>query len=186
MHMEPMLEIYNENSTIQATSQSIGNSLPQEHRARRTQSEWSTLCALLSMDVPGGRNSLGPILSVVSPIKDIAGELNVECILEDLPLNPWHQVMEEGAKIKASLNGPVQILCAGTSFYDQVCASDSVDIGYSYISRSFFGRLASLDVACPRCTTRQRRSGANGNVRQLVTGIVLSPVGRSKLRAAAA
>jgi hypothetical protein len=134
--MEPMLESYNENSAIQATSQSIGNRILKDIGSAYAEKAIRSL-RVVEYGCSGGRNSAAPMLSVLSPMKSRGGELRVECILEDLPSNPWHQVMAEGAKIKASLNEQMQVLCAGTSFYEQVCASDSVDIAYSYVSAHF-------------------------------------------------
>jgi hypothetical protein len=70
--------------------------------------------------------------------------LRAECVLEDLPSNPWHQVMEEAPRLAAAFDGHVQVLCAGTSFYNQICGEASLDLVYSYVSAHFLSDTMPL------------------------------------------
>jgi hypothetical protein len=137
--MEPMLDSYNDNSALQATCQGVGNPML-AHMA-------STYGAGLPKDVPvvrlaeygcsGGRNSYAPMHTIVSALRRERPELRAECVLEDLPSNTWHQVMAEAPRLVAAFDGGVQVLCAGTSFYNQACGDASLDLAYSYVASHF-------------------------------------------------
>jgi hypothetical protein len=76
----------------------------------------------------GGRNSYAPMHTMISALRGRHPALRVECVLEYLPSNTWHQVMAEAPRLSAAFAGGVQVLCAGTSFYSQVCADASLDL----------------------------------------------------------
>lgn len=143
--MDPMLTSYNDNCTIQETCQVIGNpilanfscQLGLEHRGGR----------IAEYGCSGGRNSMDPVKAILGdavPSDSATSPPIFEVILEDLPSNPWHQVMAIADSHRTVLNN-VRFLCAGTSFYEPVCAPESVDIGYSYVSVHFLRGAPPLD-----------------------------------------
>jgi hypothetical protein len=73
----------------------------------------------------------------LSALLERVPDLRAECVLEDLPSNPWQLVMQEIPKMTVAFNDSVQVLCAGTSFYKQVCADHSLDLAYTYVSAHF-------------------------------------------------
>jgi hypothetical protein len=135
-----MLDTYNANSTLQATCQQVGNPMLERmadaYAAGKTGHELKFV-RLADFGCSGGRNSFEPMRSILSPLSRRAPGLRAECVLEDLPSNPWHQVMEEASRLTGYFDGRVQVLCAGTSFYEQVCADESLDMAYSYVASHF-------------------------------------------------
>ncbi len=140
MPMEPMLDSYNNNSAIQATCQNIGNPLlgkmAAEYAANRPTGS-PNFVRIVDYGCSGGRNSFYPLNTMISTLRGASATMRAECILEDLPSNPWHQVMDEMLGLVAEFDGAVQVLCAGQSFYGQVCADQSVDLAYSYVASHF-------------------------------------------------
>jgi hypothetical protein len=145
MRMEPMLASYNDNSAIQATCQRIGNPMLARMAARvaEVRPRDAGAVRIVEYGCSGGRNSIDPMHSIVSTFLAGAPELQFECILEDLPANPWHQVMVEAPRLVRMSEGRARVLCAGTSFYQPVCADRSIDVAYSYVAAHF------LDDASP-------------------------------------
>lgn len=140
MRMEPMLESYNDNCAIQRTAQRVGNPMLARMVARFAERRARTAprrVRIAEYGCSGGRNSVEPMQQLISPLLAAEPDLQVECVLEDLPSNPWHQVMAESARLTAGFGEPVRVLCAGTSFYQPVCADDSVDLAYSYVAAHF-------------------------------------------------
>jgi gibberellin A4 carboxyl methyltransferase len=147
MRMEPMLDSYNENSALQATCQTVGNPML-AHMA-------STYGAGLPKDAAGvrlaeygcsgGRNSYAPLHTIVSALRRARKDLVAECVLEDLPSNTWQQVMAVAPRLTAAFDGRVQVLCAGTSFYNQVCSDASLDLAYSYVASHFLSGSLPLE-----------------------------------------
>jgi SAM dependent carboxyl methyltransferase len=147
MPMEPMLDTYNDNSALQATCQEVGNpmlatmaaaygaGLPKQDRP---------VVRLAEYGCSGGRNSYAPMHAMLSALRREVPGLRAECVLEDLPSNPWHQVMEEASRLTAAFDGDVQVLCAGTSFYGRVCGDASLDLAYSYVSAHFLSHSLPL------------------------------------------
>ena len=140
MHMEPMLDSYNDNSALQATCQTVGN--PMLVNMATTYGECKSKDELKFVRIAeygcsGGRNSYGPMHMMISALRSRSPALRVECVLEDLPSNTWQQVMEEAPRLTAAFDGQAQVLCAGTSFYNQVCGDESLDLAYSYVSAHF-------------------------------------------------
>jgi hypothetical protein len=147
MPMQPMLETYNDNSTLQATCQTIGNRKLDHMAIAYGESKPTpqlSFVRIADYGCSGGRNSCEPIRVMISRLRERSPSLRAECILEDLPSNPWHLVIEESARISAAFPGDVQILCAGTSFYQQVCADRSVDLAYSYVASHFLSEAPPL------------------------------------------
>ena len=140
MRMEPMLVSYNDNSTLQATCQTVGNPMLTDmataYGAGKSKEQLKVV-RIAEYGCSGGRNSYGPMHRLISALRSSSPALRAECVLEDLPSNPWHQVMEEAPKLTAAFNGQVQVLCAGTSFYNQVCSNASLDLAYSYVAAHF-------------------------------------------------
>lgn len=138
MHLEPMLDTYNENSALQATCQKVGNPLLAEMAAAYAADRASQkLVRIIEYGCSGGRNSHAPLHAVLEALWQRSPSLQAECIWEDLPANAWHQAMAEAQKVTAAHESKVHILCAGTSFYGQVCADDSIDLAYSFASTQF-------------------------------------------------
>src|SRR4030095_10098857 len=75
--------------------------------------------------------------TIISALRNRTATLQAECVLEDLPTNPWHQVMAETRRLLDACDGSAQVLCAGRSFYHQVCADESIDLAYSYVAAHF-------------------------------------------------
>lgn len=140
MSMEPMLFSYNDNSVLQATCQKVGNPMLANMAAmygdQKAKADLKSV-RIAEYGCSGGRNSCAPMEVMIASLRDRVPALRVECILEDLPSNPWSQVMEEYPRLTANFNGSVQVLCAGNSFYNQICADESVDLAYSYVSAHF-------------------------------------------------
>jgi hypothetical protein len=140
MPMEPMLDSYNDNSALQATCQTVGNpmlaSMATTYGAGRSKEELQVV-RIAEYGCSGGRNSYGPMRTMISALRSSSPALRAECVLEDLPSNTWHQVMEEAPRLSAAFDGKVQVLCAGTSFYKQICSDESLDLAYSYVSAHF-------------------------------------------------
>jgi hypothetical protein len=147
MRMEPMLESYNDNCAIQRTSQTVGNPLLVRMASRFAERRGKTaprLIRIAEYGCSGGRNSVEPMQQMIAALAAGSPGRQFECILEDLPSNPWHQVMVESARLIASFGEQVRVLCAGTSFYQPVCADDSVDLAYSYVSAHFLDATPPL------------------------------------------
>lgn len=136
-HMESMLDTYRDNCSLQETCQTIGNPILADMSAEYVQSGSPRSFRIAEYGCSGARNSLLPIQSIVAPVrgKDVA--VRMECILNDVPSNCWHQVMQEARKITAAFDGAIKVLCAGTSFYNQVCAAESIDVAFSYVAAHF-------------------------------------------------
>jgi hypothetical protein len=142
-----MLDSYNDNSALQATCQIVGNPML-AHMA-------STYGAGMPKDAAGvrvaeygcsgGRNSYAPMHTIVSALRHQRPDLRAECVLEDLPSNTWQQVMAEAPRLTAAFAGGVQVLCAGTSFYNQVCSEASLDFAYSYVASHFLSDSMPLE-----------------------------------------
>jgi SAM dependent carboxyl methyltransferase len=162
MPMEPMLETYNANSALQATCQSIGNPILEgmaiDYR-ERTANQNLKLLRIADYGCSGGRNSYEPMRTIISTLGRSSG-LSAECVLGDLPSNPWHQVMEEGARLTHKFNGNVHCLCAGTSFYNQVCGDETVDLAYSYVAAHFLSRSWPMNshVLLHECAPEERKN----------------------------
>src|SRR4029453_2559339 len=140
MNMEPMLDTYNDNSALQATCQTVGNPLLADmataYADGRSERELK-LVRIAEYGCSGGRNSYGPMHTIISALRNRTATLQAECVLEDLPTNPWHQVMAETRRLLDACDGSAQVLCAGRSFYHQVCADESIDLAYSYVAAHF-------------------------------------------------
>ena len=138
--MEPMLDSYNDNSVLQATCQTVGNAMlarmAATYRAGKSK-EALPVVRIAEYGCSGGRNSYAPMHTMISALLSRSPALRAECVLEDLPSNTWHQVMEEAPRLTAAFEGRVQVLCAGTSFYNQICGDASLDLAYSYVSAHF-------------------------------------------------
>jgi hypothetical protein len=147
--MEPMLESYNQNSALQATCQKIGNPILSDiadaYGNSRPKQDLKFV-RIAEYGCSGGRNSYLPIHTVISALRRSYPALRAEYILEDLPSNPWHQVMEEKSRLTAAFDGTVQVLCAGTSFYEQVCADQSLDFAFSYVATHFLSHAPRLST----------------------------------------
>jgi hypothetical protein len=145
--MEPMLDSYNENSALQGTCQIVGNPvlarMAASYAASRS-TEAMPVARIAEYGCSGGRNSYAPMHTMISALHRQSSGVRVECVLEDLPSNPWHQVMEEAPRLTATFGGQVQVLCAGTSFYNQVCADASLDLAYSYVAAHFLSAARPL------------------------------------------
>jgi hypothetical protein len=140
MRMEPMLDTYNDNSALQATCQAVGNPML-AHMATTygagVPRESSSVVRLAEYGCSGGRNSYAPMHTMISVLRSQSPGVRAECVLEDLPSNTWHQVMEQAPRLAAAFAGGVRVLCTGTSFYNQVCGDASLDLAYSYVSAHF-------------------------------------------------
>jgi hypothetical protein len=161
--MEPMLESYNANSALQATCQSIGNPILESMANAYRESVGSKdlqFVRVADFGCSGGRNSYEPMRTIISALASGSSELRAECILEDLPSNPWHQVMEEAPRLTGKFDGNVQVLCAGTSFYNQVCGNETLDLAYSYVSAHFLSASLPMTshVLLHECTPEERGS----------------------------
>src|SRR5215813_6553248 len=98
MRMEPMLESYNDNCKIQRTSQTIGNPMLARMASRFAERHSKTALRLVRIaeyGCSGGRNSVEPLQQMISTLAAGTSGLQFECVLEDLPTNPWHKVMAE-------------------------------------------------------------------------------------------
>lgn len=147
MSMEPMLDSYNDNSTLQATCQRVGNpilaSMATSYAEGKPESELKFV-RIAEYGCSSGRNSYEPMQMVLSALRNKSPNLRAECVLEDLPSNPWHQVMEEAPRLAAAFGSDVHTLCAGTSFYSQVCGDESLDLAYSYVAAHFLSDTRPL------------------------------------------
>jgi len=144
--MEPMLVSYNENSAIQATCQAVGNPILTSMTAQWADGRRNgdlSFVRIADYGCSGGRNSIAPMRHIISTLKDLSPDIRVECILEDLPSNAWQQAMEQVGALRSGLSN-LQVLCAGTSFYNQVCANNSVDLAYSYVASHFLSEPQPL------------------------------------------
>lgn len=161
MRMEPMLEIYNANSALQATCQSIGNPILEgmaiDYR-EKTANKNLKLLRIADYGCSGGRNSYEPMRTIIST--SVRSSQRAECILGDLPSNPWHKVMEEGARLTDKFNGNVHCLCAGTSFYNQLCGDETLDLAYSYVAVHFLSRSWPMNshVMLHECAPEERKN----------------------------
>jgi len=147
MRMEPMLDSYNDNSAIQKTSQTVGNPMLVRMAARFAENRSKAaprLVRIAEYGCSGGRNSVEPMQQMIAALSAGAPGLQFECLLEDLPTNPWHQVMAESPKLVEMFGEQVRILCAGASFYQPACADDSVDLAYSYVASHFLDNTPPL------------------------------------------
>jgi hypothetical protein len=147
MRMEPMLDSYNDNSVLQATCQAVGNPMLAHMAttyAAGVPREGSPVVRLAEYGCSGGRNSYAPMHTMISALRHQSPGVRAECVLEDLPSNTWHQVMDEAPKLTAAFEGGVQVLCAGTSFYNQVCSDNSLDLAYSYVAAHFLSHSLPL------------------------------------------
>lgn len=146
MSMEPMLYSYNDNSALQATCQRVGNPILADMAAQYAHGRNGDLrrARIAEYGCSGGRNSYAPMHAMISALRATHPELPAECVLEDLPSNPWDQVMEEAPRLTGAFDGKVQVLCAGASFYEQVCGDESLDLAYSYVSAHFLSRESPL------------------------------------------
>jgi hypothetical protein len=145
--MEPMLDSYNENSALQATCHAVGNPMLARMAAgygASRSTEAMPVARIAEYGCSGGRNSYAPMHTMISALRSQSPGLRVECVLEDLPSNTWHQVMEEAPRLTVTFEGQVQVLCAGTSFYNQVCADASLDLAYSYVAAHFLSGTKPL------------------------------------------
>jgi hypothetical protein len=143
--MEPMLDTYNENSALQATCQTVGNPmLASMADAYGETQNGIHLVRIAEYGCSGGRNSYGPMEAMIGRLHVKRPGLRAECVLEDLPSNPWYQVMQEAPRLTGAFGGNVQVLCAGTSFYEPVCADDSLDLAYSYVAAHFLSAAPPL------------------------------------------
>jgi SAM dependent carboxyl methyltransferase len=146
MNMEPMLDSYAVNSRLQASCQQVGN--PMLARMATIYAEDgalndSELVRIAEYGCAGGQNSVQPMLAILAELERGRPGLNAECVLEDLPSNPWHLVMREASKLNASPCS-ARALCAGTSFYAQVCGAASIDLAYSYVASHFLDDVLPL------------------------------------------
>jgi hypothetical protein len=146
MNMEPMLDGYAVNSELQASCQRVGN--PMLTRIATVYAEEgalndSTLVRIADYGCAGGQNSVQPMLAILAELERRRPGLNVECVLEDLPSNPWYLVMREASQLNASPCS-ARVLCAGTSFYAQVCGAASIDLAYSYVASHFLNDVLPL------------------------------------------
>lgn len=135
-----MLETYNDNSALQETCQTVGNAkLERMAIAYRNGAASDELKGVRIADYgcSGGRNSYEPIRTMISALANGGPGISAECILEDLPTNAWDQVMGVTQRLNRAFDGNVQILCAGTSFYDPVCGAGTLDLAYSFVSVHF-------------------------------------------------
>jgi hypothetical protein len=147
MRMEPMLDSYNDNSALQATCQAVGNPMLAHMAttyAAGVPREGSPVVRLAEYGCSGGRNSYAPMHTMISALRRQSPGVRAECVLEDLPSNTWHQVMDEAPRLTAAFEGGVQVLCAGTSFYNQVCGDSSLDLAYSYVAAHFLSDALPL------------------------------------------
>lgn len=161
MRMEPMLDSYNNNSLLQATCQAVGNPMLERMAAAYAEArpkEDPGFVRIVEYGCSGGRNSCEPIHAMISTLRESSPELRAECVLEDLPSNPWHQVMAEAQRLTSAFVDAVQVLCAGTSFYNQVCADQSVDLAFSYVAAHFLSdsRPLSSQVLMHEATPAER------------------------------
>lgn len=136
--MEPMLTTYNSNSALQETCQRIGNPILEKFSTALDLKASGGRIA--EFGCSGGRNSIEPVKTIVGNTPNGAV---FEAILEDLPTNPWHQVTEIVDSHRVALPH-VRFLCAGTSFYEPVCAPKSLDLAYSYVSVHFLSNAPPL------------------------------------------
>jgi gibberellin A4 carboxyl methyltransferase len=146
MRMEPMLDSYNDNSALQATCQTVGNPMLASMASTYADKSKEALqvVRIAEYGCSGGRNSYAPMHTMISALRSRSPALRAECVLEDLPSNTWHQVMEEAPRLTAAFEGSVQVLCAGTSFYNQICGDASLDLAYSYVSAHFLSASMPL------------------------------------------
>jgi SAM dependent carboxyl methyltransferase len=147
MHMEPMLDTYNDNSVLQATCQTVGNPMLADMAAAYAETRLEQevkLVRIAEYGCSGGRNSYGPMRTIISVLRERTATLQAECLLEDLPTNPWHQVMAEIPRLIDAFDDKAQVLCSGRSFYDRVCADESIDLAYSYVAAHFLSRSIPL------------------------------------------
>jgi hypothetical protein len=147
MSMEAMLDSYYANSALQATCQIVGNKILRNMALAYQDvgpKKDLKFARIAEFGCSGGSNSYEPMNSVISVLSNGSPGICAECILEDLPSNPWHQVMETAPRLSRELDNNVQVLCAGTSFYDRVCGEATVDLAYSYVSVHFISDAPPL------------------------------------------
>jgi hypothetical protein len=146
--MEPMLDTYNENSILQASCQTIGNPLVATmaaHYAEQLAPAQPSCVRIVDYGCSGGRNSHDPLRTMIEALRSRFPQIRAECVLQDLPANNWDQVMlHEAPRLMATLAGRAHVLCSGTSFYNQVFADQSVDLGYSYVAAHFLSDTRPL------------------------------------------
>ena len=163
MHMEAMLDTYNANSALQATCQIVGNQMLTKmalaYRESKLQEELKFV-RIAEFGCSGGRNSYEPMRSTITELANGSSVMRAECILEDLPSNPWHQVMESAPRFAGEFDGNVQVLCAGTSFYDPVCGEATVDLAYSYVAVHFLSSSPSMTshVMMHECSSDEKKA----------------------------
>lgn len=148
MPMEPMLNSYNDNSAIQETCQTVGNPILAGMVAQWADGRRNgdlRFVRIADYGCSGGRNSVAPVRDIVTTLTRTAPGIRVECVLEDLPTNAWDLAIQQGGKLSSDFPN-VHVLCAGTSFYNQVCADNSVDLAYSYVASHFLSQPQPLST----------------------------------------
>ncbi len=85
-----------------------------------------------------GGTSLDLITNIVSLIRERSQEQEISITYTDLPHNDFsallrmiHTDTEDAGQTYASKHSNVYVLCSGTSFYQQIVPSETVDIGFS-------------------------------------------------------
>jgi hypothetical protein len=148
LRMQPMLDSYNENSVLQASCQAVGNPILASMAAQYAEqaaTQRVSCVRLVDYGCSGGRNSHDPLHTLIQTLHSKMPELPAECVLQDLPSNPWNQVMMmQAPRLTASSDGLVHVLCVGNSFYNQICADQSVDLAYSYVAAHFLSDTPPL------------------------------------------
>jgi len=148
MPMEPMLNSYNDNSAIQETCQTVGNPILIDMATQWADGKHNgdlRFVRIADYGCSGGRNSVRPVRDIVATLRRRSNDIRVECIFEDLPTNAWDLVIEQGGRLTSDLPD-LQVLCAGSSFYNQVCADNSVDLAYSYVASHFLSQPQPLST----------------------------------------
>jgi len=147
MLMEPMLRSYSGNCTLQESCQVIGNPILERMAALYEEGrrlDDMTIVRIAEYGCAGGENSYQPMSAIISTLRSKHPNLGVECVLEDLPSYQWYQVMQEAERLAWACGGGVHTLCAGTSFYNQICSTESVDLAYSYVAAHFLSETLPL------------------------------------------
>ena len=141
LRMEPMLDGYNDNSLLQASCQTVGNPMLARMAAlyaEQRDTKRASCARLVDYGCSGGRNSTAPVQTLTQTLRSSLPALSVECVLQDLPSNTWNRVMlQEAPKLTTAFDANVHVLCVGNSFYNQICADESVDLAYSYVAAHF-------------------------------------------------
>jgi hypothetical protein len=136
-----MLDGYNDNSLLQASCQTVGNPMLARmaaHYAEQLDTARTSCARLVDYGCSGGRNSTGPMQTLIQRLRSSLPALSAECVLQDLPSNTWNRVMLlEAPKLTTAFDAKVHVLCVGNSFYNQICADESVDLAYSYVAAHF-------------------------------------------------